>query len=105
MLAPLAETHSPAFARLAKRSRDLWPEFARELEAETGKDIDFDATGSLLIASQEDELQFAAWQQTARELDETLHVLDKRGAPQALDSALADDMTLVAHAMGGLPRQ
>ena len=70
MLAPQAEADQPDdFFRLCSASRDLYPEFARELEAETGINIELNTTGTLYLAfnekdAEELEKRFA-WQRAA----------------------------------------
>jgi glycine oxidase len=57
MLAPQVEADcADEFFALASASRDMYPEFARELEEETGIDIELDRTGTLYLAfTEEDE--------------------------------------------------
>jgi glycine oxidase len=57
MLAPQVEANrADEFFRLAAASRDAYPEFARELEEESGIDIELDRTGTLYLAfTEEDE--------------------------------------------------
>ena len=57
MLAPQVEADgADAFFKLAAASRDAYPAFARELEAESGIDIELDRTGTLYLAfTEEDE--------------------------------------------------
>ncbi|HYP00529.1 MAG TPA: glycine oxidase ThiO [Pyrinomonadaceae bacterium] len=51
MLAPQVEADgADEFFALASASRDLYPDFARELEAESGVDIELDRTGTLYLA-------------------------------------------------------
>lgn len=51
MLAPQAEANTrDDFFTLACSSRDLYPNFAESLRAETGIDIEFDTTGTLYLA-------------------------------------------------------
>lgn len=51
MLAPLAEANSQDdFFTLARRSRDLYADFAASLREETGIDIELDTTGTLFLA-------------------------------------------------------
>ncbi|MEJ7615999.1 MAG: glycine oxidase ThiO [Pyrinomonadaceae bacterium] len=51
MLAPQAEAdQADSFFRLACAGRDLYPAFSERLRAETGIDIELDATGTLYVA-------------------------------------------------------
>jgi glycine oxidase len=51
MLAAQLETHAPAALQaLALRSRHLYPGFVRELEAESGVEVDLQKAGALLVA-------------------------------------------------------
>jgi glycine oxidase len=70
MLAPQVEADAAdAFFALASASRDAYPNFARELEAESGINIELDRTGTLYLAFTEtDEEECArryAWQTRA----------------------------------------
>jgi glycine oxidase len=47
------EEGSADLARLARGARQLWPEFAAELESESGCTLDYSETGSLLVARDE----------------------------------------------------
>ena len=50
MLSPLAESvDSRRFLDACRYSRDLWQTWARELEAESGVDVDYDRAGALVI--------------------------------------------------------
>jgi glycine oxidase len=56
MLAPLAEVPQPGpFLDACRASRDLWPAWVAELSQETGLSIEFDASGTLLVALSPDE--------------------------------------------------
>jgi glycine oxidase len=57
MLAPQVEAdRADEFFKLAAASRDAYPDFARELEEESGIDIELDRTGTLYLAfTEEDE--------------------------------------------------
>jgi len=56
MLAPQAEADSPdEFFQLLCRSRDLYPDWALSLKAETGIDIELDLTGTLYLSFTDDE--------------------------------------------------
>src|SRR5262245_12972002 len=62
MLSPGGETAGDdgVFARLARASREAWPDFASELEQASGVSIGFRETGSLVVATgdaQADALQ------------------------------------------------
>lgn len=68
ILAPQVEAHEPDdFFRLACAGRDLYREFAHELETETGVQVELDTTGTLYVALNEtDELELQrrhAWQE------------------------------------------
>ena len=56
MLAPLAEVPKPGpFLEACRASRDLWPAWIAALSAETGLSIEYDASGTLLVAHEADE--------------------------------------------------
>jgi glycine oxidase len=56
ILAPQVEANSANdFFQLACASRDLYPEFARELREETAVDVELDTTGTLFVGFTEDE--------------------------------------------------
>jgi glycine oxidase len=59
MLAPQVEADgADEFFRLAAASRDAYPDFARELEEESGVSIELDRTGTLYLAfTEEDEAE------------------------------------------------
>ena len=83
MLAPQAEADcADDFFRLCSASRDLYPEFARELEAETGVNIELNTTGTLYLAFKEpdaEELEKRfAWQRAANFPVEKLSPKDVR---------------------------
>jgi glycine oxidase len=70
MLAPQAEADSADdFFNLCAASRDLYPQFAAELLAETGVDIELDRAGTLYLAFYESDLNKIekrfAWQKAA----------------------------------------
>src|ERR1700761_3774458 len=52
MLAVTAEllNSGPDEIKFAHYSNSLWPDFAKEIEAEGGRKIDFETTGALLLA-------------------------------------------------------
>ncbi|MEL7061800.1 MAG: FAD-dependent oxidoreductase [Acidobacteriota bacterium] len=55
MIAPLAEAapgDDDAFFTVRRRARDLWRQWAPQLEAETGCDLDFDPAGTLVVDDQ-----------------------------------------------------
>src|SRR5207248_634816 len=69
ILAPQIEADtSDDFFRLACASRDLYPQFAAELQAESGIDVELDTTGTMYVAfseNEEAELRHRiAWQRT-----------------------------------------
>jgi glycine oxidase len=56
MLAPQGETVTPdAFFAFARASRDLYPEFVREVEALSGMKVNYRRDGTLLVAANDDE--------------------------------------------------
>jgi len=56
MLAPLAEVPRPGpFLEACRASRNLWPGWVAALSQETGLSIEFDASGTLLVALDADE--------------------------------------------------
>lgn len=59
ILAPQIEANrADDFFQLACAGRDLYPQFAKDLEAESGVDVELDTTGTLYVAfDDEDELQ------------------------------------------------
>jgi glycine oxidase len=61
--AELGETQTPEHA-LASHARQLWPDFAREIEAASGIDIGYRENGSLLIATTPE--QFADYETRAK---------------------------------------
>ncbi|HEU5238997.1 MAG TPA: glycine oxidase ThiO [Pyrinomonadaceae bacterium] len=68
ILAPQVEAdEDDNFFRIACASRDLYPEFTKALQSETGIDVQLDTTGTLYVAFAEDEeAEFRArfaWQQ------------------------------------------
>lgn len=69
MLAPQGETVEPdAFFEFGRASRDLYPEFIRQIEALGGTKVDYRRDGTLLVAAsdeQERELEAAYAGQTA----------------------------------------
>lgn len=70
ILAPQAEAdRADDFFNLCRQSRDLYPNFAAELLAETGVDIRLDQTGTLYLAFDETDLEEIenrfAWQKAA----------------------------------------
>ncbi len=70
MLAPQSEADTDdSFFQFQVASRDLYPKFAEELRAETGRDIQLDRTGTLYLAfTDEDEQELErrdAWQTRA----------------------------------------
>ncbi|HET7571174.1 MAG TPA: glycine oxidase ThiO [Gaiellaceae bacterium] len=62
ILAPDTESEpgAAAFAALGRRSLELWPEFAAELERETGHDVGFARSGTLVVALDRDEADVVA---------------------------------------------
>jgi glycine oxidase len=72
MLSPLGESSVPGpFLDACRASRDLWGPWVAALEAETGLSVDYDTSGCLLVAlDEEDEAGIEGALRTARELDE-----------------------------------
>ncbi len=72
MLSPLSESTIPGpFLDACRASRDLWGPWVAALEQETGLAIDYDTSGSLLVAlSEPEEADLDRIRQTARELGE-----------------------------------
>lgn len=60
MLAPQAEAEhgEEALLPLALESRGMWPDFARELEADTGIQVDYRAEGTLVVALDRDDREY-----------------------------------------------
>ncbi len=58
ILAPDTDTEPgrESFVALAHRSAELYPEFVRELEEETGHDVGYERCGTLLVALDRDEV-------------------------------------------------
>lgn len=85
MLGPQAETDEGGlFFDLMLASRDLYPEFAAGLEAETGIDVELDRTGTLYFAFTDDDVRHlaerAAWQRAANLPVESLSADEARRA-------------------------
>jgi glycine oxidase len=74
MLAPYAEIefHEDALLAFAEESQKLWPAFAEVVEQESGVDIEFDQTGTILVALDPD---------TRSELERQYDYQKSRGAP------------------------
>jgi glycine oxidase len=72
MLSPLSETTAPGpFLDACRASRDLWGSWVAALEGETGLSVDYDTSGCLLVAlDEEDEAGIERTVRTARELGE-----------------------------------
>jgi glycine oxidase len=72
MLSPLGESSVPGpFLDACRASRDLWGPWVAALEAETGLSVDYDTSGCLLVAlDEEDEAGIERAIRAARELDE-----------------------------------
>ena len=56
MLRPVAESSHPEFLSLCLASKSLYPEFIRQLESETGIDIEYTTSGGILLAFSEEEM-------------------------------------------------
>ena len=74
MLSPLGESSVPGpFLDACRGSRDLWGPWVAALEAETGLSVDYDTSGCLLVAlDEEDEAEIERAIRAARELDERI---------------------------------
>src|SRR6185295_1230367 len=73
MLSPIAEPDARGgpFFDACRASRDLWGPWVAALEGETGLSIDYDTSGSLLVAlDEEDEAELDRVLATARDLGE-----------------------------------
>jgi glycine oxidase len=72
MLSPLGEASTPGpFLDACRASRDLWGPWVAALEEETGLSVDYDTSGALLVAlDEEDEAALDRTLRTARELGE-----------------------------------
>jgi glycine oxidase len=77
MLAPLFELESPApLVAAGRASRDLWTEWAPELEAEAGSGVEHDRSGALWFAlDEEDEAAMAHAAVACRRLGEPVEEL------------------------------
>ena len=73
MLAPQGEMiEPPAFSDLCMKSRDLYPQFASEVEELSGERIAYKQDGTVLVGISEEE---------CKELEETFHIQTQRGLP------------------------
>jgi glycine oxidase len=93
MLAPQAEADcADDFFHLARRSRDLYPDFAAALLEETGIDIELETTGTLYLAFTDEDVRELEkryeWQSNAGLPLEMLHTEDAR----QLEPALAENV-------------
>jgi glycine oxidase len=81
MLAPLAELDAPEELLAACRaSRDLWGPFVAALAEETGLSLDYDCSGTLLVAFDErDEDLLERTAATAAAVGEPIEALDRDG--------------------------
>jgi glycine oxidase len=76
MLAPQGEMISPpAFSDLCLKSRDLYPQFAAEIEELSGEKVGYRTDGAALVGISDAE---------CHELEETYHVQTARGLPLEL---------------------
>jgi glycine oxidase len=95
MLAPQCEADAPDdFFRLACAARDLYPDFAAALREETGIDIELDETGTLYLATTEEDARETerryGWQSRAGLAVERLTAGEARSVePQVSPRALA----------------
>ncbi|HLL75211.1 MAG TPA: glycine oxidase ThiO [Pyrinomonadaceae bacterium] len=94
MLAPQCEADAPDdFFRLACAARDRYPDFAAELREETGIDMELDETGTLYLATTEEDAREIGrrfdWQSRARLAVERLTADEARAVePQVSPRAL-----------------
>ncbi len=73
MLAPQGETIEPeAFYELCAASRDLYPEFVRQIEERSGEKVDYHRDGAVLVGIDDRE---------CRELEELHDAQSRRGLP------------------------
>lgn len=72
MLSPLGETSTPGpFLDICRDSRGLWGPWVAALESETGLSVDYDTSGTLIVALDDaDERELDQTVRTARELGE-----------------------------------
>lgn len=72
MISPLSEIPVPGpFLDVCRASRDLWGPWVSEVESETGLSVDYDTSGALLVAlDEEDEAGLDHMAVAARELGE-----------------------------------
>ncbi|HEY4589752.1 MAG TPA: glycine oxidase ThiO [Thermoanaerobaculia bacterium] len=78
MLSPFSEASSPGpFLDACRASRDLWGPWVATLEEETGLTVDYDTSGSLLVAlDAEDEAELDRAIRSARDLGEQADEVD-----------------------------
>ena len=91
ILAPQVEANAADdFFRLACKSRDLYPQFAAELQAETGVDVELDTTGTLYVGfSDHEETEFRERFEWQRREGFTVEWLDGNEA-RRLEPCLSD---------------
>ena len=94
----------PGYALWSRRAAVAWPEFAQDLEEETGYDIELDWTGGAVHAFGQEELDgFAASVNTIREgcnsvdIDYPVEILDRQQFAE-----LVSEMTLGEEVSGGM---
>ncbi|HVG10940.1 MAG TPA: glycine oxidase ThiO [Thermoanaerobaculia bacterium] len=77
MLSPMAETLPGPLLDACRESRDLWLPWGSTLAEETGLSVEHDASGSLLVAmDQEDEIWLDRVAAEAREIGEPVEEID-----------------------------
>jgi glycine oxidase len=78
MLSPFSEAIAPGpFLEICRASRDLWGPWVAALEEETGLTVDYDTSGSLLVAlGEEDEAGLDQAVRSARDLGEPADEID-----------------------------
>jgi len=72
-----------AFLTAARASRDLWSEWHRDLESETGLAVEYDRSGTLFLSFDEEQ------QQTLQRLEALASQLDERAERQSAGEVLA----------------
>jgi len=75
ILAPLIEGHSPSLLRLGTCSVAMWDEFVRRIQADSGQTIEYDRSGTLQVALNDDQ---------AEEVSDLARRLASAGVPHSL---------------------
>ncbi|MGB0507372.1 MAG: FAD-dependent oxidoreductase, partial [Pikeienuella sp.] len=74
--------HYPAYARWTRQAAAMWPEFAAEIEAETGVDVCYQGGGGYELFTDEVE-----WRQFSADLIEQNQAFDNPPETELLDGA------------------